>query len=64
MLTPNPKVSNGMMITPPPKPVSEPNKPAKKAPTKTISVKTNTVMFTNIRDLLALKETNDQLNTI
>ena len=52
------------MITPPPKPVSEPKRPAKKAPTKTISVNTKTVISTNISDLIFLKETKDELNKL
>ena len=45
-----------MMITPPPKPVSEPNNPAKKAPNKTIMVNSNTDMQANIRHTFWLNE--------
>src|SRR5574338_997032 len=37
--TPNPSVNNGMIITPPPKPVNDPNRPAANELLKTIKVK-------------------------
>ena len=48
MSTPNTNVSNGIIITPPPKPVSAPNKPAKKAPINTMIVNSNTDIAANI----------------
>lgn len=37
-----------MIITPPPKPVRDPTNPAKKAPSKTIIVNSNTDIAANI----------------
>ena len=37
--TPNPRVSNGIITTPPPSPVSEPKSPASTAPAKSTRVK-------------------------